>query len=88
MASESSSLHRPTGLRVSPSNEKKFISLGIVHSIFAAATSSSDLRAHHISKLGTVGFYFCLRSCKYTNFTSHRWKFQFWPCVDFVLFVV
>ena len=34
-----------------------------------------------------LGFYFCLRSCKYTKCTGHHRTVQFRPLLDFVFFV-
>ena len=58
-----------------------------MHSIVAEAAIYSATRAHHISDLVTITFYFCLQSCKYTKCTGHRRTVQSWPLVDFVLFV-
>ena len=43
------------GLEDPPVRREKSIPLGIVHSIVAAAASSSDPRAHHISYQVTIG---------------------------------
>ena len=70
-----------------PRPTRKVHPLGIMHSIVAAAASPSDSRAHHITKLVTIGFYFCLRSCKYTTCTGHHRTVQFRPLMYFVFFV-
>ena len=58
-----------------------------MHSIVAKEATSSNPRAHHITDLATMGFYFCLRSCEYMKCTSHRRTVQFQPLMDFVFFV-
>ena len=60
---------------------------GIVHSIMSATASSSNQKTRHISDLVVLGFYFCLRSCKYTKCTGHRRTVQFHPLLEFVFFV-
>ena len=63
----------------SPSQAGKSTPLGIIHSIVAVATSSSDHKAHRITDLIQLGFYFCLRSCEYNKRTGHHRTFQFRP---------
>ena len=75
------------GIEDPPVRREKAIPLGIVHSIVAKVDISSDTRAHQISNLITIGFYFCLSSCEYTKCTGHRWMVQFRPLMDFVFFV-
>ena len=58
-----------------------------MYSIIAKAATSSDTIAHHISNLVTIGFYFCLRSCKYTKCTGHRRTVQCRPLMDIVFFL-
>ena len=75
------------GLEDPPVRQEKATPPGIVHSIVAKAATSSDTRSHHIANLVTIGFYFCLRSCKYMKCTGHRRTVQFRPLMDLVLFV-
>ena len=75
------------GLEDPPVQREKATPLGIVQSIVAKAATSSDLRAHHISDLVTIGFYFCLQSCEYTKCTGHRRTVQFRPLMDLMFFV-
>ena len=77
---------RPTGSNP-PVCREKAIPLGIVLSIVAAAATSSNPRAHHIAVLVTIGFLFCLWSCKYMKCIGHHRTVQFRPLMDFVFFV-
>ena len=48
------------GIKDPPFKRGKDIPLGIVHSIVATATSSSNPKARHIADLVQLSFYFCL----------------------------
>ena len=61
--------------------------LGIAQSTVAAGASASDPKTCHISDLVQLGFYLCIRSCKYTKCTGHRRTGQFLPLLEFVFFV-
>ena len=74
-------------LKDPPFRQENAIPLGIMHSIVAEAATSSNTRAHHIADLVTIGFYFCLRSCKYTKCTGHLRTVQFRTLMDIVFFV-
>ena len=63
------------------------IPLGILQSIMATGASTSDLKTRHVANLVKLGFYFCLRSCKYTKCTVHCRTVQVRPLLEFVLFV-
>ena len=65
---------------------EKATPLGIFHSIVSAVNTSSDQKTRHTSDLVVLGFYFCLRSCKYTKCTGHHRTVQFRPLMDFVFF--
>ena len=75
------------GLEDLPIHQEKSTPLGIVHFIVTAAATPFDPRIHYIVDLITIGFYFCLRFCKYTKFNGHRQTVQFRPLMDFVFFV-
>ena len=52
----------------------------------AAGAYTSDPKAHHITDLVQLGFYFCLRPCEYTKCTGHRQKVQFRTLLDLMFF--
>ena len=72
------------GIEDPPVKQEKFTYLVIFQSILATGASTSDPKTWYISDLVQLGFYFCIRSCKYTKYTGQRWTVQFWPLLEFV----
>ena len=75
------------GLEDPPIKQEKATPLGIVQSIVAAASFSSNTKTCQVAHLVILGFYFCLKSCEYTKCTSHQRTVQFRPLMDFVFSV-
>ena len=75
------------GLEDPPIKREKGVPLGIVHSVVTASSFSSNPKTRQVALLVTLGFYFCLRSGKYTKCNGHQRTFQFHPLMDFVFLV-
>ena len=60
------------GIKDPPVKGEKATPLDIIQSIVAAAATTSNPKTCHVIDLFQLGFYFCLRSYKYTKCTGHR----------------
>ena len=75
------------GIEEPPNTKYKAAHFGIIHAIMSESAKYTNQKTHHVDNMVQLGFYFCLRSCYYTNYTRHLCTVKFCKITDFLFFV-
>ena len=76
------------GIKEPTIKQDNSIFLSIIYIIVSSVDPYTDPKIIHISDLVQLVIYFCLRPRNQKSYTVNLQTFQFWPLLDFVLFVL